>query len=92
MNPDIQFIGIKKITRDKDKKRVFREETIRVKDIRTYRPWHKTENEKDIDGGITMIFCDTIDEEKGKIEVTNVLIHEEYSDFTKRLGSVVIVR
>lgn len=95
MSSDVQFIGIKRITRDKTGTRVFREETIRIKDIKSLRPWHKTDKENDIKGDITLIVSDGIDknEENNKIErVDTILVHEAYPDFLGRLGSVVVIK
>jgi hypothetical protein len=92
---DVQFIGIKRITRDKDQKKVVRDETIRIKDIKSFRPWHKTEKDAEIPGDITLIVSDSIDQEEvtGKVDkVTTILISEGYKSFEERLGSVVVIR
>lgn len=99
------FIEIERVTKDKNKNNVVKLETIRVSEIKTFRPWFKTEKDKDIKGEMTMIILYpnkdqiesdtdllTKEESEEKKKVNSVLIKESYNDFLKRMNKFVIMK
>jgi hypothetical protein len=91
-----QFIEIKRVTKDKNKVNILKDETIRIEDIKSFRPWFKNEQEKkEIKGEITMLVMkdSSVDiDSDSERKVNTLLVNEAYNDFLIRMRAVVIVR
>lgn len=89
-----QFIEIKRVTKDKNSVNILKDETIRIEDIKSFRPWFKNEQEKkEIKGEITMLVMkDSSVEPDSERKVNTLLVNEAYNDFLIRMRAVVIVR
>jgi len=98
MASDTQFIEIKRVTKDKQSNNVVRNETIKIADIKSFRPWFKTAKEDDIKGELTMLMLEnnasanTESEPAEKEKRNTLLISESYNDFVTRMRSFVIIK
>lgn len=105
LSKNMDFIQIKKVTRNKKKEQVSVPETISTKDILSFRPWHKGYNDT-IKGDMTMVIMrgkppvqthapDAEDLEDGFKKIDNdsyiIYVEENYQEFTKRMSGNVIM-
>lgn len=63
-------------------------ESIRIEDIKSFRPWRKKENDT-FDGEATFLVLQS-GEEEDKKQLPTMLIQESYSNFLRRMGGKVI--
>lgn len=100
-----QFIEIKRVTKDKSGSNVVRNETIKIADIKSFRPWFKTAKEDYIKGELTMLILENnasvntesepLEKEKEPVEKekrNTLLVSESYNDFVTRMRSFVIIK
>jgi hypothetical protein len=100
MNGEPLLIEIEKITTDKGENPVLRKETILIKEIHLFRPWHLTGKDKikysglQLNSSICMILKkhDTEDEdgEPKRNVLQQILVNESNESLSKRLGAFVI--
>lgn len=90
----MEFIEVDVITKDKDGKKITPKETIACDEIRSFRPWHKGDMDKDIEGEITILILKS-NAPSAANETSrsrNVLIKEGYDSFMTRMRTRVIVK
>lgn len=101
----MEFIEVSVIMLNKDKKTVVEREAVRIDDIKSFRPWHKGEKDKDIEGEITLLILKNDvnehqqdEKEAGEAErhkpgkkTRQVLISESHDSFMQRMRTKVIV-
>jgi hypothetical protein len=88
------FIKVSRVLKSEDDdKSVTRPETIDVKDIKYFRPWHKGKTDNGIDGDITLLVVSTnLKDKDGNVKLKKMLINENYETFEDRLGEKVVVK
>lgn len=91
----MDFIEVKRVVTGKDKKQKVVSEAIQVKEIKTFRPWYKSDNDT-FEGEATMIVLynknkgNTPDEEDNG-NLPTMLIAEAFTSFIKRMSGRVII-
>lgn len=99
MTNETQFIEIRKIITDKKTNQNTHSElhTINVNEIKSFRKWHKRENDANIVGEMTIIVLDKqeikiVRDDSEKFRMRTALIEESYESFMCRLNEKVPVK
>jgi hypothetical protein len=90
----MELIEVDVITSNKAGNTVLAKEAIACDDIRSFRPWHKGDKDKEIVGEITLIVLKS-GKPSDSAEVTKTRqmhINESYDDFMGRMRTKVIVK
>lgn len=87
------FIKVKRILNSKGEKNAkIEEEVININDIKSFRPWHKGANDKNINGEVTFILLRTDPKESGSTKTQSILINESCDDFQERVGQSTTIK
>jgi hypothetical protein len=88
MELKLNFIAVNKVIKDKRGQLLAEPEMIRLDEIKSFREWHKTDDEKiAFKEDFTIVYMRDKNAD-GKIEVKPIKILEKQSSFAERVGTI----